>query len=195
MMEKIIVSGFGGQGVMLIGQILAYAGMKEEKEVSWLPSYGPEMRGGTANATVIVSNESISSPIVTHPDMAILLNQPSLDRFEPDLNPSGLVLVNTAMVNRPLHRTDVHVIEVDATTIAHEIGNLKVANSVALGAFNQQTRLLSMDSIEQGLGDLFSGKNPKMVEINIRALRAGAEHSRLLQADEVPVGLSGKAVQ
>lgn len=178
--KQIVIAGFGGQGIVVIGNIIARAAVIEDKHVSGMVCYGAEMRGGTANATVIVSDELIYNPVVTQPDIAIILNNPSLDRFEPQVKEGGCILVNTSMINRSPRRNDVNVIEVDASRIANEIGNRKVANIVALGAFIEYTQLLSVDSISQGLSDLFSGKNPKLVDINVQALKAGAEQSRKL---------------
>ena len=177
---KIIIAGFGGQGIVVIGNIIARAAVIEDKNVVGMVSYGAEMRGGTANATVIISDNEISSPIVTHPDTAIILNGPSMDRFEPLLEPDGRVLLNTSMTKRDLLRDDLSCIKVDATKIAYEIGNVKVANIVCVGAFIEHTHLLSMSSIERAIKDLFSNKAPKLVDLNIEALRAGAERSSCL---------------
>ena len=178
---KIIIAGFGGQGIVVIGNIIARAAVIEDKNVVGMVSYGAEMRGGTANAAVIISTDEIASPIVTHPDAAIILNQPSLERFEPGVEPNGTVLLNTSMVKCEPQRMDLTCIRVDATRIARDIGNLKVANIVCVGAFIEHTKLLLIDSIEQAIRDLFSSKSDKLVEINLRALRAGAEHSVCLQ--------------
>ncbi|MEN8127724.1 MAG: 2-oxoacid:acceptor oxidoreductase family protein [Planctomycetota bacterium] len=178
---KIIIAGFGGQGIVLIGNVLARAAVIENKNVVGMVSYGAEMRGGTANATVVISEDEIFNPFVACPDMAIILNGPSLDRFEPQIEKAGLVLMNTSMIQRDPVRTDLACIKVDATRIAHEIGNLRVANIISVGAFIEHTSLLSMDSIEQAIADLFSSKNPKLVEVNLKALHAGAEQSQCLQ--------------
>ncbi|MDH4202280.1 MAG: 2-oxoacid:acceptor oxidoreductase family protein [Phycisphaerae bacterium] len=177
---KIIIAGFGGQGIVVIGNIIARAAVIEDKNVVGMVSYGAEMRGGTANAAVIISTEEVASPIITHPDAAIILNQPSLERFEPELEPDGTVLLNTSMVKRQPQRTDLTCIKVNATQIAHDIGNLRVANIVCVGAFIEHTKLLSMDSIEQAVKDLFSNKKAALVEINLKALHAGAELSSCL---------------
>ena len=174
---KIMMAGFGGQGIVVIGNIIARACVIENKNVTGMVSYGAEMRGGTANATVVVSDEEIASPYVVCPTHAIILNHPSLDRFEPDIVEGGLVLLNTSLMQREVKRKDLQQIKIAVTEIAYELGNLKVANIVALGAFIQNTSLVKMRSIEQGIKDLFAAKNPKMVELNIRALAAGAEHS------------------
>jgi 2-oxoglutarate ferredoxin oxidoreductase subunit gamma len=169
---RIIIAGFGGQGIVLIGNVIARAAVIENKNVVGMVSYGAEMRGGTANASVVISNDEIFNPFVKYPDMAIILNQPSLDRFESQIEKDGLILTNTSMMQRETTRMDV-----DATQIAHEIGNLRVANIVSVGAFVEHTNLLSMGSIEQAIKDLFSSKNPKLIEINLKALHTGAERS------------------
>ena len=175
--RKIVIAGFGGQGIVVIGNILARAAVIEDKNVVGMVCYGAEMRGGTANATVIISDQEIASPFVAYPNMAIILNGPSLDRFEPLLTQNGLVLMNTSMINRDPERADLTCIKVDSTNIAHEIGNFKVANIVALGAFIEHTNLLQVTSIEQAISDLFSSKNPKLVEINHAALHTGMKRS------------------
>jgi 2-oxoglutarate ferredoxin oxidoreductase subunit gamma len=182
---KIVIAGFGGQGVVLTGNILARAAVIEEKNVVGMVSYGAEMRGGTANAAVVISDDEIFNPFVTSPNVAIILNRPSLDRFEPMLEKGGLLLINKSLIKRSPKRTDLNIIEVEATQIAREIGNLRVANIVATGAFIRHTNLLEMSSIEQAIKDLFSNKNPKLVEINLKALHTGAEHSSCLLAAEL----------
>ena len=174
---RIIIAGFGGQGIVLIGNVIARAAVIENKNVIGMVSYGAEMRGGTANASVVISDHEIFNPFVSSPDMAIILNQPSLDRFEPLVEKSGLVLINTSMIKRDPQRMDLNCIKVDATQIAHDVGNLRVANIVSVGAFVEHTNLLSMGSIEQAIKDLFSSKNPKLIEINLKALHTGAERS------------------
>jgi 2-oxoglutarate ferredoxin oxidoreductase subunit gamma len=177
--SKILIAGFGGQGIVVIGNLIARASVIERKNVVGMVAYGAEMRGGTAYATVIVSHQEIGNPFVEHPDLAVILNQPSLDKFEADVQPNGLVLLNTSMMQRPLNRPDLRRIEVDATQIAHSLGNLKVANVVALGALIRHSGLLAMESVEKSLADLFASKNPKLITLNIEALRAGAQQSRL----------------
>lgn len=179
--KKIVIAGFGGQGIVLIGNIIARAAVIENRHVVGMVCYGAEMRGGTANATVIVSDELIYNPVVTHPDLAVILNGPSWDRFEPQMAPGGTAVMNTSMIRQDPDRDDIGCIRIDATQIAHEMGNRKVANIVALGALNRHTGLLEMASIEQALKDLFSSKNAKLVDININALHAGAEQSRSTQ--------------
>jgi len=179
---KIIIAGFGGQGIVLVGNLIARGALLEGKNVTGMVAYGAEMRGGTAYATVVVSDEEIACPFVEHPDAAIVLNRPSLDKFEPMVVPDGLVLANTSLIKRDLRRKDLSLIRVAATEIAQELGNLKVANMTALGAFMHHTKLLKIESTEQAVQDLFSAKNPKLLPLNLRALKAGIEQSRLIEA-------------
>jgi 2-oxoglutarate ferredoxin oxidoreductase subunit gamma len=172
----ITIAGSGGQGIVVVGNLIARACVIEGKNVSGWVAYGAEMRGGTANATVVVSTEEIACPFVETPDMAIILNQPSLERFESDIAEGGLVLLNTSMIQRPVGRDDLEQVHLAATDLAHRLGNLKVANIVALGAFIDHTQLLAMDSIRQAIRDLFASKNPKMIELNLNALDIGATH-------------------
>ena len=174
----ITIAGSGGQGVVVVGNLIARACVIEGKNVSGWVAYGAEMRGGTANATVIVSDEEIACPFVETPDMAIILNQPSLERFEADIADGGLVLLNTSMIQRLVERDDLEQIHLAATELAHGLGNLKVAHIVALGAFIEHTQVLQMDSIRQAIRDLFVAKKPKMVELNLRALDVGAANYR-----------------
>jgi 2-oxoglutarate ferredoxin oxidoreductase subunit gamma len=182
--RKIVIAGFGGQGIVVVGNIIARAAVIEDRHVVGMVCYGAEMRGGTANATVIVSDEQIFNPVVTHPDLAIILNNPSLDRFEPMVASGGTALLNTSMIQRNIQRTDIGCIQVEASEIAHRMGNTRIANIVALGAFIEHTKLLSQESIEQGIKDLFSQKNPKLVELNLQALNEGAVNSHCMQPVE-----------
>lgn len=180
---NIFIAGSGGQGVVVVGNLIARACVIEGKNVSGMVAYGAEMRGGTAFATVVVSDDEIPCPFVETPDMAIILNQPSLERFEPNIASGGLALLNTSMIQRPMERADLEQVQLAATELAHGLGNLKVANIVALGAFIAHTKLLAMDSIRQAIRDLFAAKkNPKMVELNLKALQLGADHYTVLCA-------------
>lgn len=174
MTHEIIISGFGGQGVMAIGKTLAEAGMKEGLSVSWLPSYGPEMRGGTANCSVVLSPEEIISPMVQMPTELIAMNKPSLVKFEPQLIPGGTVLVNSSIIEIRASRTDIFAHYVPCLEIAQELGNMKVANMVMLGAYIEATKFLKPDTIREMLVHMFSGPKAKLVELNIEALRRGA---------------------
>ena len=134
MQKEVIISGFGGQGVLFIGKLLAYTGLDEKKEVTWIPSYGPEMRGGTANCTVIISDEEIGSPNVKNPTAVIAMNLPSLDKYENMVKPGGVLVVNASMVNREVNRDDILVVSIPANDIAEELGSMRSANMVMLGA-------------------------------------------------------------
>ena len=173
MMEKIIVSGFGGQGVMLIGQILAYAGMKEEKEVSWLPSYGPEMRGGTANCNIIISDDLVGSPVVTEATAVLVMNQPSLLKFESYVEKGGLLLVNSSMVDKQADRTDIRVCYLPVNEIAMELGNPKIANMVLLGAYIELSKSVGISYVHKALEKVFTGEKERFIPINIQALDKG----------------------
>lgn len=155
MLEEILIAGFGGQGVMSLGQLIAYAGMLEGKGVSWLPSYGPEQRGGTANCAVVVSDEPVGSPLVTTPSTAVVLNNPSFDKFEPRVRPGGLLIINSSLVTRVSNRKDIKVIEVSATDMANDLGNARVANMILLGAFLEMTKIVSTESVIESLKKSF----------------------------------------
>jgi 2-oxoglutarate ferredoxin oxidoreductase subunit gamma len=183
MQDELIVAGFGGQGVLLVGKMLAYAGMAEGMEVSWLPSYGPEMRGGTCNCTVVVGDRPVGSPVVQHPTGLIAMNLPSLDKFEPQVKPGGLILINTSLVNREPARADVRVVRVPANEIALELGNPRGANMVALGAYIGATHVVPLAAVETLVRETFAGK-PKVVEVNLAALRRGFERGEQASAGE-----------
>lgn len=173
MLEEIIVAGFGGQGVMSMGQLIAYAGMLEGKGVSWLPSYGPEQRGGTANCAVVVSDEPVGSPLVTNPSTAIVLNNPSFDKFEPRVRPGGLLIINSSLVTRVSERSDIVIIELTATDIAADLGNARVANMILLGAFIELTKVVSSESIIESLKKVLSEEKHHLIEVNKQALDKG----------------------
>lgn len=172
--NEILISGFGGQGVMAIGKTLAEAGMYEGLNVSWLPSYGPEMRGGTANCGVVISDSEIISPIVLEASELIAMNLPSLDKFEPTVKKGGTIFVNTSIVKRKVERDDLQAIYVPSMEIATEIGNTRVANMAMLGAFIEATKLLRYDTIVAMLKQLFTGPKAHLVALNERALARGA---------------------
>jgi 2-oxoglutarate ferredoxin oxidoreductase subunit gamma len=175
MLERIIISGFGGQGVMLIGRLLAYAGMIEGKKVAWMPSYGPEMRGGTANCTVLISTKEIGSPIVSHPKILIAMNQPSLDKFESNVNENGLIILNDSLIKREVKRNDVDIIKIPADDIADKLGNSRAANMVVLGAYVKKSRVVKLETIFKALEKALTGRNKKLLELNKEALKQGAE--------------------
>jgi 2-oxoglutarate ferredoxin oxidoreductase subunit gamma len=174
MENTVIMAGFGGQGMLLIGKILAHAGMHEGKEVSWLPSYGPEMRGGTANCTVVVSDKPVGSPLVYHPRAAIVMNLPSLDKFEPLVRPGGLVVVNTSLIRREPVRTDITVMRIPATEMAADIGGSRVANMIVFGAYVAAAAPVSVEGVRAVMGELF-GHKPAVLEANQRAFLRGVE--------------------
>jgi 2-oxoglutarate ferredoxin oxidoreductase subunit gamma len=172
MQHDMIIAGFGGQGVLLIGKMLAYAGMNQGKEVSWLPSYGPEMRGGTANCTVVISDRPVGSPVIRTPRALVAMNLPSLDKFESAVRPEGLILVNTSLINRDVSRTDVKIVGIPCNEIANELKNPRGANMVALGAFVGATGVVELERVEDLVRDTFKAK-PQLVEVNLKALRQG----------------------
>ncbi len=175
MLERIIISGFGGQGIMLMGRLLAYAGMLEGKNVAWMPSYGPEMRGGTANCTVLISSKEIGSPIVSHPKILIAMNQPSLDKFEPNVSENGLIILNDSLIEREVNRDDVSVIRIPADDIADKLGNSRAANMVVLGACVKKSKVVKMETIFKALEKTLAGRNQDLINLNKEALKQGAE--------------------
>ncbi len=172
MQNDLIIAGFGGQGVLLIGKMLAYAGMADGKEVSWLPSYGPEMRGGTCNCTVVIADRPVGSPVVERPRVAMVMNLPSLEKYEGMVKPGGLLLVNTSLINREVQRSDVRVVKVPANEIANRLGNPRAANMVALGAYLGATRAVSLEAVEGLVRETFAGK-AKVIDSNLAALQEG----------------------
>lgn len=178
MTRELIIAGFGGQGVMAMGKTLIEAGLKEGLNVSWVPSYGPEMRGGTANCSVVLSDEPIGSPVVTQPNELIAMNGPSLTRFLPQVEPGGLVLVNTSGVENPASRPDTRFYGIPCMEEAGRLGNYKVANMVMLGAYIQATGALRMETIQDMLAHVFTGPKAHLVAVNIQALEAGAAYIR-----------------
>lgn len=173
--EQIIMAGFGGQGVLSMGQLLTYAGMLEGKNVSWLPSYGPEMRGGTANCSVIISDKPVASPIVTNSTAVIAMNRPSLDKFEPTIVKDGLLLINSSLIDRKAKRDDIRAYGIPANEIANELGNSKIANMVMLGAYLEATGALKKESVVEALKKVFGAKKEHLIPVNKDALERGAE--------------------
>ncbi|WP_026476492.1 2-oxoacid:acceptor oxidoreductase family protein [Alkaliphilus transvaalensis] len=175
MTEKVILAGFGGQGVMSMGQLLTYAGMIENKQVSWLPSYGPEMRGGTANCAVIVSKSPVGSPIITtDATAALVLNLPSLLKFEDSIVANGNLLINSSLIEEKAKRSDLNAYYIPANDIANEIGNSRVANMVMLGAYLELTKVVSVDSVIEALKKVFGPDKQHLVPLNKEALDRGA---------------------
>ena len=172
---KVIISGFGGQGVLLAGQLLAYAGMISGKHVAWVPSYGAEMRGGTANCSVILSSKEISSPLVEEADALLALNGPSLEKFEPALKKGGLLLYNTSMIPGGHRREDVRAFGIPANEFAEKLGNNRVANIIMLGALAELEESLSMESIMEALCMVLPERHHHLLPLNEEALKTGAE--------------------
>ena len=175
MLDEIIIAGFGGQGVLLMGRLIAQAGMLEGKHVAWMPSYGPEMRGGTANCTVIVSSEEVASPVVPNPITLIAMNQPSLDKFEPMVVKDGIIVVNQSLVSRDISRDDIQVVKVPANDIANELGNLRVANMVALGTYIARSKSVKMETVFEALEQTLDKRQEKIIALNKEALKRGAK--------------------
>lgn len=174
MYNEIIMAGFGGQGVLLIGKLLAYAGMKAGLEVTWMPAYGPEMRGGTCNCTVVLSDRQVGSPISRNPHGAVVLNLQSIDKFEPTVRPGGVLVVNTSLINRAVTRQDLIVVPVAANQIALDAGGAKATNMVALGAFLGATGLVDLALVKGIVAEQF-GKRPNIVQLNHACLAKGFE--------------------
>ena len=175
MQNEIVIAGFGGQGVLFAGQLLAYAAMDNSKEVTWIPSYGPEMRGGTANCTVVISDEVIGSPLVRNPKAVIALNLPSLDKYEPLVMPSGVLIANSSLINRGPERNDVNSVFLPANEIAEELGDRRMTNMVAVGALLAHLPVLSLEAIENALRDHLPQRHQHLLPVNYQALRKGAD--------------------
>ena len=182
MTHELLVAGFGGQGVLSMGMTLAYAGMIEEKEISWMPSYGPEMRGGTANCIVIVSDSTISSPIVTSFDTVVALNQPSLDKFQGSVKPGGLLVFDSTNIITPPTRTDVDVLALAASEEAVKLKNTRTMNMVVLGAFLARTGVVRLESVMKALRSVLPERYHGLLPLNEQALRRGMELAAPLEA-------------
>jgi 2-oxoglutarate ferredoxin oxidoreductase subunit gamma len=175
MHEETVFSGFGGQGALFAGQLLAYAGLDFGLHVTWIPSYGPEMRGGTAHCTVIVSDEAIGSPLVRRPASVVALNLPSFEKYEPLVKPGGLLVYNESLIPARPCRTDIRYVAVPANVIAEELGNVRQANVVLLGAYLAATGLLPLEAVEAALDHHLSDRQRRFLASNKEALRRGAE--------------------
>ena len=173
MKKEIIISGFGGQGVLSMGKILAYSGLMEDKEITWMPAYGPEQRGGTANVTVIVSDDRISSPILSKYDVAIVLNQPSLDKFEPKVKPGGILIYDGYGVISPPKRKDITVYRVNAMDKAAEMKNAKVFNMIVLGGLLKVCPVVSTDGLKKALFKSLPERHHGLIPLNMPALEEG----------------------
>ncbi len=174
---SLICSGFGGQGALTLGKFLAKASMHEGRHVTWLPSYGPEMRGGTANCSVILSDEEVASPVVGVPDVMVAFNQPSIDKFESSIAKDGVLIYNSDMCPGGATRNDIRVVGVPMNKIATEIGSMKVVNMVAIGVFVAVTKAVKFESIESDLTAFLQKKAPKLLELNLQAIAKGMEYA------------------
>jgi len=172
-LNEVIIAGFGGQGILSMGRLIAYAGLLEDKNVSWLPSYGPEMRGGTANCAVVVSDELVSSPILNACNALIVMNGPSLDKFESFVLPGGVIIVDSSLVARASTRTDVKFIRIPATQLANEAGNKTYAGILLLGALIGETNLVTLDSFEKALKGVLPKKKHFMIPEEMEMLKKG----------------------
>lgn len=176
MHAEIVIAGFGGQGVLFAGQLLAYAGMAEGRHVTWIPSYGPEMRGGTAHCTVIVSDEEIGSPLVRHPQIALVLNPPSMEKYAGQVKPGGWLIVDASLVVERSGRADIHEVDVPAHDMAAGLGMSQAANVVMIGTLIAETGVVQLETVERILAEKFAHK-PEVAEANRRALRLGMEYA------------------
>jgi len=175
MTEEIIFAGFGGQGVLSMGQVLAYSAVMQGQEVSWMPSYGPEMRGGTANCTVIISDEMISSPILNQFDTVVALNQPSVDKFENAVKPGGTMIYDTNGITRHPSRKDINIYKIDAANESARMNNTKVMNMIVLGGFLKLKPIIKMENITKGLKKVLPERYHNLVPLNLDAIEKGAE--------------------
>jgi 2-oxoglutarate ferredoxin oxidoreductase subunit gamma len=175
MTEEIIIAGFGGQGVLSMGKILAYSGIMQDQEVSWMPSYGPEMRGGTANVAVIVSDERISSPVLSKFDTAIILNQQSMDKFESSVKPGGILIYDPNGITRHPERTDIKIYKIAGAKLASEMGNSKIFNMIVLGAFIKAKPIVKLENVILGLKKSLPERYHKLIPLNEAAITKGME--------------------
>lgn len=182
MTEEIIIAGFGGQGVLSMGKILAYSGIMQGQEVSWMPSYGPEMRGGTANVSVILSDERINSPILNEFDTAIVLNQQSMDKFESMVKPGGLLLYDPNGISHHPTRKDINIATIEGAKEASKLNNRKIFNMVVLGAFLKVNPIVKMENVHKGLEKSLPQRHHKLIPLNEEAIKVGGEHVKMVQS-------------
>jgi 2-oxoglutarate ferredoxin oxidoreductase subunit gamma len=176
MQDEILISGFGGQGVLFAGQLLSYAGMDLGKQVTWIPSYGPEMRGGTANCTVVIADEAIGSPFVRYPKAVIVMNLPSLDKYEDTVLPGGFLIINESMVNRKSDRKDIHIISIPGNEIAEELGDRRMTNMVLLGGLLANLKVMGLDDLKKALKEHLPARHHKLLPLNYQAIERGAKY-------------------
>ena len=175
MTHSYLIAGFGGQGLLFAGKFLAYKGLLENKEVSWLPSYGPEMRGGTASCSVIIGDEPVGSPIVEHPDVLMVMNLPSLNRYEQAVQSGGTIFVDSTLVERKLERSDVKAVYLPATRLAVENDMPSLANMILTGKILEEMNEFDMDGVQAALKKVVSAKHPEMFDLNLKALQIGRD--------------------
>lgn len=173
MTTQLLIAGFGGQGVLFAGKFIAYKGLLEGRQLSWLPSYGPEMRGGTANCSVILSDEPVGSPIVANPDVLMAMNLPSLDKYEKDVVSGGVIIVDSTLIERKVERDDVKVCYVPATKLAQQAGMPRLANMIMVGKFIKETNAISYDDITEALKKVVPASKAEMLDINLKAIEIG----------------------
>ena len=171
---ELIIAGFGGQGILFLGEILTKAAVLEGKQATWMPSYGPEQRGGTATCTVVISDEPIGSPVVADPDVAIVLNRPSMEKFEPRIRPGGVLIVNRSMIDAAPSRADIQVLDIDAVGEATALGRPQIANMILLGALLAVRPVVAFESVAQALALHFPPERHQLVELNVAAVGRGA---------------------
>ena len=176
MTHQFLIAGFGGQGLLFAGKFMVNKGMLEGREVTWLPSYGPEMRGGTANCSVIISDDPVGSPIVDHPDILMVMNRPSLDKYEAAVQPGGMIFVDSTLIDRKVERTDVTTFYVPATAMASESGITTLANMILTGKILKELGQFDEAGVENALRRVVSAKHPEMYEVNLKALTMGRDY-------------------
>jgi 2-oxoglutarate ferredoxin oxidoreductase subunit gamma len=176
MTAKTVFAGFGGQGVLMMGYIFAFSAMRDGKHVTYLPSYGAEVRGGTANCTVVVSDEEIASPVASSPDFAIVMNKPSMTKYQAMIRRGGLMIINSSLIDSDPTRDDIEVIKVPANDMASELGSDRTLNMIMLGAFAAKTKTTTLDSLMNGVTEILKGKRASLMELNRKGLDRGAEY-------------------
>ena len=176
MTTQLLLAGFGGQGILFAGKFLAYKGLLEGRNLSWLPSYGPEMRGGTANCSVILSDEPVGSPIVSNPDILVAMNLPSLDKYEDAVVPGGMIFVDSTLIERKVKRTDVKVFYIPSTLLAQQMSAPTLANMIMTGKLIRESGMVEKESIEDALKKVVSAKRANLLEINLKAINCGMEY-------------------
>ena len=178
MTYETIMAGFGGQGLLFSGKVLAHAALLEDKELSWLPSYGPEMRGGTCNCSVIVSDDPVGSPIIAHPNVLMVMNEPSLDKFEETVAPGGTIFVDSSLIARKVKRDDVKTVYIPATQMAKEMEALSLANMIILGAIVEQLKCVKWEILVDALKHTISARKANLLDLNLKAIERGREFIR-----------------